>query len=453
MSVSREVYSEALRPQFHFTSKTGWLNDPVGLHYYKGTYHLFYQHNPSGTKWGNMHWGHATSTDMVHWEEQPDALLPDETGEMWSGSGLVDWHNASGLSADGGPVQILLYTAAGGVAELSNSMPFTQCLAYSNDSGSTWEKYAHNPVIPYIAEQTRDPKAVWHEASKSWVLALYLGQNEYALFTSQNLTQWEKTSSFKIPGCGECPDLFEMELEGGHGKKRWVFWSATRGTYIVGDFDGKIFTPASEPVCALPEGAHGYAAQTWSDIPKEDGRRIQMSWAHFNIPDMPFNCFLTFPCVLRLKSTGTGPRLLFSPIDEIETLYGERHAVSGVELDGCVPFTEISNMQLDIHAKFSIGSAKTLGLEIFGTRIAYEPECQMLSCAGVSGTLRHEDEKISLRVLIDTTSVEIFADDGGLYMPIGVIHTQPDSVVCAFAEGGKAGVENMEIYELKSIWR
>jgi fructan beta-fructosidase len=204
------LYQESLRPQFHFSSQRGWLNDPNGLVYYRGEYHLFYQHNPYGWTARNMQWGHAVSRDLVHWEELDTAIQPDARGWIWSGSAVIDWDNTSGLGKDGQPPMVLFYTAAGN--------PFTQCLVYSLD-GRTFTKYEGNPIVPQITPGNRDPKVIWYEPTKSWVMTLYVSEpvptslnggqrNAIYFLTSHNLKDWAISST--IEGFFECPDLFEL---------------------------------------------------------------------------------------------------------------------------------------------------------------------------------------------------------------------------------------------------
>src|SRR6478736_4206298 len=181
---AQDLYRESLRPQFHFTARRGWLNDPNGLVYYDGEYHLFYQHNPYGWNWGNMHWGHAVSKDLVHWKESPEALYPDEHGTMFSGSAIVDWNNTAGFQTGKEPALVAMFTAAG--------KPFTQGLAYSNDRGRSWTKYEKNPVLGHLVHENRDPKVVWYAPKNKWVMSLYLDHNDFAIFSSTNLKQWVK---------------------------------------------------------------------------------------------------------------------------------------------------------------------------------------------------------------------------------------------------------------------
>jgi sucrose-6-phosphate hydrolase SacC (GH32 family) len=327
-----DLYQELYRPQFHFTSRRGWHNDPNGLVYYKGTYHLFYQHNPYGWAWGNMHWGHAVSEDMVHWRELGDKLYPDVLGTMFSGSGVVDWTNSAGLSRGNEDAIIFLYTAAGDHAD--PPVPFTQCIAYSTDRGQTLEKYTGSPVLGHIADHNRDPKVIWHAESQGWVMALYLDkvgdEQRFALYRSADLKAWTHLHDVTLPGSGECPDFFPLALD---GQERWVFWAAD-GHYLVGSFDGQRFVPQTGPLRAYCGGAQervsAYAAQTWSDV--QDGRRIQIAWLRGSIPGMPFNQQMSFPVELTLCSTAQGPHLRFAPIGEIESLYRDQRTLSDVEV-------------------------------------------------------------------------------------------------------------------------
>src|ERR1035441_2308669 len=215
---AEDLYREPLRPQFHFTSRRGWLNDPNGLVFYKGEYHLFYQHSPYSWSGDDKHWGHAVSTDLVHWRELPIALYPDEHGAMWSGSAVVDWNNTAGFQTGKEKALVCMFTAA--------ENPFTQGIAYSNDRGRTWTKYAGNPVLPHIVGGDRDPKVIWYAPDKKWVMALYLDTCQYALFSSPNLKQWERLCDVVIPGTSECPEFFEIPLEGNRKETRWVFYGA-----------------------------------------------------------------------------------------------------------------------------------------------------------------------------------------------------------------------------------
>ncbi|MCX7031231.1 MAG: glycoside hydrolase family 32 protein, partial [Spirochaetes bacterium] len=200
-----EPYRELLRPQFHFTARANWINDPNGLVFQDGEYHLFFQRNPTGIKWGNIHWGHAVSRDLVHWEQLADALAPDEFGAMWSGSAVVDWKNTSGLGTGRQPPIVAIYTATKPWA----GKRAVQCIAASNDRGRTLVKSRGNPVLPRVAAVNRDPKVIWHESTGSWIMALFLRGCDFALFRSPNLREWERVDNVSMPRTGECPDFFE----------------------------------------------------------------------------------------------------------------------------------------------------------------------------------------------------------------------------------------------------
>ena len=199
------LYQESLRPQFHFTSRTNWLNDPNGLVFYKGEYHLFFQHNPLGINWGNMTWGHAVSSDLLHWRQLDDAIAPDRLGTIFSGSAVIDWNNTAGLQTGTEKPLIAIFTSAGGTSTESNKQPFTQSIAASNDRGRTFRKYDHNPVLGHIIGGNRDPKVIWHAASKKWVMALYLDGDQYALFSSTDLKNWGAAQRYPIVWFGRMP--------------------------------------------------------------------------------------------------------------------------------------------------------------------------------------------------------------------------------------------------------
>ena len=436
-----DLYHEKYRPQFHFTSRRGWLNDPNGLVFYQGVYHLFYQHNPYGWGWGNMHWGHAVSHDLVHWEEVGDALYPDQLGTMFSGSAVVDWQNTTGFQDDDDLPLVCMYTAAG--------EPYTQCLAYSTDGGETWLKYADNPVLGHIAGHNRDPKVIWHEPSAEWVMALYLVDYDYALFGSPDLKAWRKLCDVHIGDATECPDFFELPVDGNPADTRWLFWGAD-GNYVLGNFNGTDFTPESE-VLHYASGGNSYAAQTWSDVP--DGRRIQIAWLRVNLPGMPFNQMMTFPCELTLRTTPEGIRLYSWPVQEIEALYQQTYRWQDVALHPGENLLEgIEGDLFDIHANIAPGEATEIGLVIRGIPVTYDVARGVLACEERTVPLPLVDGALRLRCLVDRASLEIFGADGLVALPIGVILPDDDLTLRLYAEGGVAAVQSLDIYALDSVW-
>ena len=237
-----EAGGETFRPYAHFTANRGWINDPNGLVFYEGKYHLFFQHNPVGMHWGNMHWGHAVSDDLVHWEEKETALFPDEFGTMYSGCAVIDEKNVSGLKRSDHDPLLLFYTAAGDRSMLSQGKEHVQCLAYSTDGGETFEKYQGNPIIDHIIGGNRDPKVIFCPELDAYVMALYLDGETYALFRSENLLNWEIMQKIDLPGDDECPDFFPLYLG---GEKYWIF-SGASDYYFVGKMAGGQFVPVQE---------------------------------------------------------------------------------------------------------------------------------------------------------------------------------------------------------------
>jgi sucrose-6-phosphate hydrolase SacC (GH32 family) len=439
---AEDLYRERYRPQFHFSSRRGWHNDPNGLVYYRGEYHMFYQHNPYGWKWGNMHWGHAISPDLVHWRELPEALYPDELGTCFSGSGVVDWENTADLSPTGAMALVCIYTSAG--------EPFTQSLAYSTDRGRGWTKYRHNPVLGHIAGHNRDPKVIWHAPTQAWIMALYLDGESYALFASPDLRRWEKRCDVTLPGASECPDLFELPIEGETGESRWVFWGAN-GTYLLGSFDGWKFE-ADGDALHYASGGSSYAAQTWSEAPA--GRRIQIAWMRQDLPGMPFNQFMTFPCELTLRHTQEGVRLFSWPVEEIKSIQDkERVWQDWAVRPGQTPLPSVEGELLDTEVEFRPGERGRCGLLVRGIPVIYDTASQVLSCQGRTATMVPVKGVVRLRLLVDRASVEVFANNGRVALPIGVLLDRSERGVSVLAEDEPAWVNSLRVCELDSVWR
>ncbi len=444
-----DLYREKLRPHLHFSSRRGWLNDPNGLVFRDGLYHMFYQHNPYGVGWGNMHWAHAVSKDLVRWEERPIALYPDRLGPMFSGSAVVDWKNSSGLGKGDEPPIVVFYTAAG--------TPSVQCMAYSNDKGKTWTKYADNPIVKNIAPEDRDPKVIWHAPSKRWVMVLYVGvpkkgkvEHTIQFFTSPNLKEWKYTS--RVEGLFECPDLFELAVDGDPKKTKWVLTAAS-SEYIVGTFDGERFEPETTK---LPghRGKGFYAAQTFSDLPATDGRRIQIGWGQMPSPGMPFSQMMCFPCKLALVSTKEGPRLTWQPIGEIEKLRVKSHKFpAGSLVVGKNPLAELRGELLEVRAEIDPGKAEEIALTIRGIAVKYDVKKQEINVAGHKAPAPLREGKLRLTAIIDRTSITVFAADGLSYLPMPAIPKDEDRSLELSAKGGAAKVVSLEVHELGSIWK
>jgi sucrose-6-phosphate hydrolase SacC (GH32 family) len=441
---TENLYREPLRGQFHFSSRRGWNNDPNGMIFFNGEYHLFYQHNPYGWNWGNMHWGHAVSRDMVHWQELPDALSPDELGPMFSGSAVVDWANTSGFGKPGRPAQVLVYTAAGN--------PTVQCIAFSTD-GRHYTKFAGNPVVKQITRGNRDPKVMWHEPTKKWVMCLYVERNNVHtihFLGSINLKDWTLMS--QTEGFFECPDFFELPIDGDTLKKKWVLTAAS-SEYMVGSFDGTKFTPETSK---LPghRGVGFYAAQTFSNIPADDGRHIQIGWFQTATPGMPFNQSMTIPLELKLTSTSDGPRLTWTPVKELASLRAKSHSLDPVTLQpgSANPLAGVKAELIELRAGFEPDGTSEVVFTVRGATILYDAKKQELAVNDHRAPAPLRGGKQQITIYCDRTGLEVFASDGLTYIPMPFIPKAGDLALGLRIKGGSAKFTALQVHELKSAW-
>ena len=443
---TEDLYREALRPQFHFSSRRGWNNDPNGLVFYLGQYHMFYQHNPYGWDWGNMHWGHATSRDLVHWTEQPEALYPDQLGTMYSGSAVVDWNNTSGFGKNGLPPLVLIFTAAG--------EQFTQGLAYSTDGGRTFVKYAGNPVLKQITAGNRDPKVFWHAPTRQWFMVLWVEQdrkNTIHFLTSPNLKDWTIVS--QVENFFECPDFFELPVDGNPANKKWVLTAAS-SEYEVGSFDGRQFTAET---AKLP-GQRGdcfYAAQTFSDIATNDGRRLQIGWLRAASPGMPFNQCQSVPLELKLLSTPAGVRLARLPVGELTRLRDATNTLGELTLQAgeANPLAQVRGEVLELRAKFEPAADSEVQFSVRGATISYHTRRQELTVNGQVAAAPLRQGKQQIIVYVDRTSIEVFASDGLAYVPLAFLPKAGNQELGVQVNGGSVKFSSLSVYQLKSIWK
>lgn len=449
---AQNLYREPLRGQFHFSSRRGWNNDPNGMVYFNGAYHLFYQHNPYGWGWGNMHWGYAVSRDLVHWQEIGDQLAPDESGPMFSGSAVVDWKNTSGLGQDGKPPLVLIYTAAGNAT--------VQCLASSTD-GRTFNKFAGNPVLKQITDGNRDPKVMWYEPTKQWVMVLYVNLPEKKhtihFFTSPNLRDWTLASITEGGTDGdkflyECPDFFELPVDGDAGNKKWVL-TAANGGYAIGTFDGRTFTP-EETKLPGQRGRGFYAAQTFSDLPANDGRRIQIGWFQTPTPGMPFNQSMTIPLELNLTTTPEGPRLTMNPVKELAALRAKSHRFDAATISPTSAnlLAGVNAELVELRAEFEPGDASEVVFTVRGATIVYDAKKQELAVNGLRAPAPLRAGKQRLTIFCDRTGLEVFASDGRTYVPMPFTPKADNLALGVQAQGGGVKITALQVHELKSIW-
>lgn len=442
------LYNEHLRPQIHFSTRRGWSNDPNGLVYYQGEYHLFYQHNPYEINWGNMTWGHAVSRDLLHWKELSIAIEPDELGTIFSGSAVIDYENTSGFRKGDRDPLVAIYTA-----DMWNKKQ-QQCIAYSLDSGRTFTKYEGNPVIPatrrFGSGHERDPKVFWYEPTEHWVLVMHDALN-YSIYTSKNLKQWEYQSSVD-EGFWECPEMFELAVDGNPDNKKWVMYGV-RGTYLIGEFDGYRFTPETD---MLRYNAGGMtAAQTYNDEP--DGRRLQIGWAHANFPGMPFKHTFTVVQEYKLKTTPLGIRLFIEPVKELEKLYVKSHTFKNLFIGNEINemLSGIDSPLLHIKTTFEIDNGMVFGIDINGYRIAYNVATNKLN--DVFLPLR--DKQLELELIVDKTLIEVYAQGGLIYWFTNHHDSNLEDFTLSLIQrtsglnpDPRTLVRNLEIHELKSIW-
>jgi sucrose-6-phosphate hydrolase SacC (GH32 family) len=448
-----DLYHESLRPQFHFSSKRGWISDTNGLVYYDGEYHLYYQHNPYGWDHSrndyNKTWGHAVSTDLVHWTELPDVIHPNHLGSIYSGSAVMDEDNTTGFQTSKEKPIVAVYTSAGGRTPWSEGKPFSQSIAYSNNRGHTFIPYEGNPVLPNIEYINRDPRVIWHDPTSQWVIVLHFHGRAMTFFTSDDLKTWKKQSEFESPYLIDCPELFQLAVDGNENNKKWIIHGGS-GAYYVGDFDGKKFKPETE-ITQYNYGNCFYASQTFSNIP--EGRRIQLAWGTIPMEDMPFNQQLLFPVELTLRTTDEGLRMFAYPVKEIESIYAKEYTRSDIDLTpGQSILSEVKGELFDIDAEFEVSNAEAFGFWINGYSIEYHSDKNELFCDGEKSKLEPIGRKVRLRILVDRVSIEIFANDGLVYMPIRALPKKGQTRIEVFSKGGNSKLRNLKIYELNSIW-
>ncbi len=418
---------EVFRPFLHFTPVYGWNNDPNGLLEYtspvtgKTVWHMFYQFNPYDWVWGNMHWGHAVSEDLLHWTHLDTALYPDETGTMFSGSAIVDRENRTGLKNGDEDVILLYYTAAGNTSALSEGKKFTQCLAYSTDGGMTFTKYDKNPVVDHIRADNRDPKVIWCEELKKYLMAIYLDGDEYELLTSDDLLSWSRLQTVAIEGDAECPDIYPLKANGDPADRKWIMSGASH-RYIVGTFEGSRFR-VLQNARKLNYGSSSYAAQTFSTY--DEYERIQIAWDRdMRFGNATFDGQMGIPCSMSLKKDEKEDEkeavdvytLCAEPIAALNGLIRDEKRFDGAELTSVIPLEE-SAYELDLALDPKCRSGK-LKIDLFGQTIQIDAELNTLRVGRDTMPIRTLRGAPRLRIVIDKGSAEVFASGGSSMMTV-----------------------------------
>ena len=464
------------RPKFHFSPKKGWMNDPNGMFYSNGNYHLYFQHYPDSNVWGPMHWGHTKSKDLITWKEQPIALYPDSLGYIFSGSAVVDVNNTSGFAQDGKIPVVSMFTYHNMVGETAKRTDFqTQAIAYSLDEGQSFVKYDKNPVITNLGSKDfRDPKVIWDAANKQWIMVLAVGQ-EVKLYSSENLIKWSYISDFGVEfgsheGVWECPDLFPIKVEG-TDEVKWVLivsinpggpngGSATQ--YFVGDFDGTWFNLDSyfetdlklNEAIWLDYGRDNYAGVTWSNIPKSDGRRLFIGWmSNWDyakvVPTIAWKSTMTFPRELKLKKSKGGYKLFSEPVKELDIykkLMIEKHNLDfngemvlvekkDANVNTSVVEMELSNLKNETYT-FSLSNSygDIMHFGINNTDHYYFIDRTKSGNVNFSdkfankvSKVKYDNQldKVSIQMIIDKTSLELFFNNGETVMTEIFFPNQP----------------------------
>jgi len=458
-------YRERYRPQFHFSSRRGWLNDSNGLIYYDGVYHLYYQHNPFSVYWGNMSWGHATSTDLVHWEEQPAVLYPKpDSGACFSGAAFIDQRNQLGRKTGDADVIVAFY--------LRTKIGLS--FAYSNDAGQTMTDYEGNPVLTHAGARIDTPRPFWFGPTRRWIAPTYdfFTNDEgkrlrcVGIYSSANLKDWTFESRVEQDKWGDelcgCVDFFQLPVDGDRDNRPWVMIFID-GSYIVGTFDGHVFrTLAGKPahtndrIDSLVVDRNYYATMTWENVPSD--RRVQITWMRGpHHPGMPYGQQMTLPSELTLHATQERPRLRMNPVRELETLRTRTHQFNDVVLsDDSNPLRDLEGELFELEVEFTPAVDSVTVFSMRGIDVAYDAGTGVLTCGNEEPArtpLAPVNGRIRLQILQDRTSIEVYVNDGRVYIPMIVRPEEGNLRLSATCRKGKVKASSLRVHALKSIWQ
>jgi fructan beta-fructosidase len=480
-----EWMNEQFRPQVHFSPAANWMNDPNGMVYYNGVYHLFFQYHPYSSVWGPMHWGHTTSKDLIHWKHEPTAIYPDSLGTIFSGSAVVDKNNTSGFGKNGKVPMVAIYTSHNEKLERSGRNDFqNQSIAYSLDEGKTWTKYADNPVLknPGITD-FRDPKVMWFEEGKKWIMTLAT-KDRITFYSSKNLKQWVKESEFGSAigahgGVWECPDLFSLNYQ---GKKIWVLLvsinpggpnkgSATQ--YFTGSFNGKTFVPFQTNTKWLDYGTDNYAGITWSNTGE---RKIFIgwmnNWQYANVvPTTQWRGATTLARELAVKKVDDQYYIASRPVKELKAIENKTTLIENIKAENYDLTAKTGSLKNPLKIQLSADQLENFHF-IFSNDLGeqlvagYDKEAnQFFIDRTKSGNINFEKgfasrqiapriaklKGSSITLIIDRASIELFADDGLTVMTSVFFPNQPYNQIHIQSKD-KMLIKKLEYTLLKSIW-
>jgi fructan beta-fructosidase len=489
-TLSSTYYNEEFRPQYHFSPDSMWMNDPNGMVYLDGEYHLFYQYYPDSTVWGPMHWGHAVSSDMVKWEHLPIALYPDDLGYIFSGSAVFDQKNTSGLGTTENPPLIAIYTYHDMAGEKSGSNVFqTQGIASSIDKGRTWKKYDGNPVIPNPGiRDFRDPKVIWHKESNQWVM-VFAAADRVKFYSSPDLKTWTFLSDYGVEsgahgGVWECPDLLKMEV---NGQTKWVLLVSINpgapnggsGTqYFIGDFDGKTFINDSDESLTkwLDFGRDNYAGVTWSNVPDSDSRTLFLGWmSNWDyaqvVPTKKWRSAMTIPRSLSLESIEGDLFLVSKPIDELSSLENGSRSFEPQTIGKLANELPLDGELIKIELEIDLGDADRVLFQFKNdegqmAELAYNAESNaFLFSRDLSGNTEFSEKfggvqvaprigsgNLILAFYLDRSSMEVFADGGKTSMTNLVFPSAPFTSLQISTSNGQSELVSGKMTVLQSIW-
>ena len=472
---------ESFRPVYHHTPAYGWMNDPNGMFYKDGVYHLYFQYNPYGAVWGNMHWGHSTSTDLMHWKFEGCAIVPDAWGAIFSGSCVVDHENTAGFGKE---AVVAFYTS-------SKSTPWgdiqMQSMAYSLDNGKTFTKYEGNPILTSSEKDFRDPKVFWYAPGKHWVMILAVGQH-MEIYSSVNLKEWKKESEFGAMqgahgGVWECPDLVEIPVEGSREKK-WVLicnlnpggpFGGSAAQYFVGSFDGKKFVNESPTQTKWMDwGKDNYATVTWNNAP--DGRCIALGWMSNwqyanNVPTRQYRSANTLARDLTLYREGQELYLKSTPSSEVKKARGKKVSIPSFKVSEkheMVNLFEEKQGAYEVEIVIQNAGASKIAFCLLndkGEKVSMYYDLnrkQFVMDRSESGKVDFSkdfpavtvapvnvDKELTLRLFVDRSSIEAFGEDGKFVMTNLVFPSQPYVKMCFEADKNGYAVKSLNVYKLQ----